>query len=288
MIKTVELKHGHVPWMILATVAFSIMALLVKELAHHLAGFQIVIYRSLSHLVVLAPLVYFQRVPIFKELSRAVLLRSLLAFFGVTLYFISLSKLDAGLASLLQWSAPAFTFLYGVTVLREKLSARSVLCLLLAISGVVVAFGLRSHGLRELCPTCIAIGLAGALCAGFSYGVLKTTARKASPETLATWMSLVSLAGALIGSQGHVEWVHGMDLWSVVGIGVMVSFYQFAVAKAYQAAPAIRVAPFSVAPAITVMLMESALQHRVPESHQLVGSAITVGALVLLAGTSSS
>ena len=277
-----ESSYAHIPWMVLATVAFSLMTLLVKGLSRHLSGLEVVFYRSLSHLAVLGPVLFLGRVSFLRDFSPSVLVRSVLSFFGVALYFISLTKLDASLASLLQWSAPAFTFLYGVFALKERVTLRAALCLLAAFLGVAWAIGTGSGTLGTTCAICLAIGLGGAACAGISYGVLKSAVTKASPESLAAWMSLVSLVGALVELRGHVKWVGGSEFLAVAGIGLLVSLYQSSVAKAYMVAPAVRVAPFSVAPAIVVLLCEAVLAHRAPSANQFWGSILTVASLVTL------
>lgn len=282
--KSVEVrKFGHVPWMILATVAFSIMSLLVKRLSGALNGLEIVFYRSLSHLIILLPLLFLTRTNPLRDISPALLLRSLFGFLGVAFYFSSLGRMEAGVASLIQWTAPAFTFLYAILILGEKVPGRSLLLLMTAFLGLGLAT-VHPSGIWGVTPLAAALGFCGALFAGVSYGLLKSIARKANPETLAVWMSVVSLVGALLGTGGNIRFLEPSALLCAVGIGLMVSLYQFSVTKAYQNAPAVRVAPLSLAPGIMVLLFDSLLHHTIPEAQLIVGSTITVASLAFLVG----
>lgn len=87
---------------------------------------------------------------------------------GHAVYFSSLGRMEAGVASLIQWTAPAFTFLYAIFILGEKVHGKSVVLLATAFLGLTLAT-VHPQAIWALPPLGVGVGFCGALFAGVSY-----------------------------------------------------------------------------------------------------------------------
>jgi drug/metabolite transporter (DMT)-like permease len=268
-----------ISWMICAAVAFTTMAAFVRQLSTSLNGLEIVFYRSLFHLVIVLILVVRARKNPFRELTAAVLIRSLLGFVAVTCFFFSVGALEVGFATLIQFTAPAFTLLFAALFLGERVMPRHWILFGLAFVGIALASGAGSAFVSK--RACV-ISLIGACAGGFSYGFLKRSAKKTSESSLAFWFSLVALVGSFAATGTEIHLPAPSLLPSLIAVGLSVALYQFAVTRAYQSASATRVAPLSLLPSVLGPFVQGMTVGLWPSGAQWGGTALTVCSIALL------
>lgn len=258
--------------MIGAAVAFAAMAALVQSLGKKLNGLEIVFYRSAAHLALLVPVLCFRKVNPLRGLSGLVLARSALGGLGVLCFFFSLRHMNVGLATLIQWTAPAFTLLFAVVVLRERVSALVWFFLGLAVMGIALA--VEASPEIHLGARYYLVAFAGAISAGVGYGLLKKATKQANELTLAFWFSLVSLIGTSFSVKPGPPSLYASDFLKILGVGICVSGYQWLVTTAYQRGKASEVAPFSLLPPILAHALQVLILGQWPTMGEVSGTLV--------------
>jgi O-acetylserine/cysteine efflux transporter len=199
--------------------------------------------------------------------------------------------MPTGLASLvLQASAP-FTVLLGAVLLRERMSARQVVGISLAVVGLL-AIAVAQAQAAALIP--LVLTLIGAL--GWAFGNL--AARLADPPNplhLTLWMSVVPPVPLLVASlltEGPVtDWAALRGAVTLEGVPGVLSIAYLAILATVLGSgiwttlmrryPAGVVAPYSLlVPVVGIALAAAALGER-PSAVELVAGVVIVGGVLL-------
>ena len=207
------------------------------------------------------------------------------------LYWGMQAGMPAGLASLvLQTSAP-FTVILGATLLREKLSGRQVIGILIAVAGLCL-IGWHRWQLASILPFLLTV--AGA--AGWALGnICNRQAHTTEPMRLTLWMSVVPPIPMLVlsllvegtSSIGRAFTTLGTPtgVWSLVGLAYTVVFgtlvgsgiWTWLMARH----PASRVSPFSLlVPVVGMSTAWLVLGEQIAAPEALGGIAIVGGVLI--------
>lgn len=108
------------------------------------------------------------------------------------LYLFAVSELSAGLATVIFFAYPALVALLAVPVYRERLGARTVAAIVLALAGIVLISGVLSAGTGRLFP----IGLVFAVTGMIGIGLYALLGQKAvqhdHPLTITSTVTLIS------------------------------------------------------------------------------------------------
>ena len=199
--------------------------------------------------------------------------------------------MPTGLASLvLQASAP-FTVLLGAVLLRERMSARQVVGITLAVVGLL-AIAVAQAQAAALIP--LVLTLIGAL--GWAFGNL--AARLADPPNplhLTLWMSVVPpiplLAASLLTEGPAADWASLRGAVTLEGVPGVLSIAYLAILATVLGSgiwttlmrryPAGVVAPYSLlVPVVGIALAAAALGER-PSAVELVAGVVIVGGVLL-------
>jgi drug/metabolite transporter (DMT)-like permease len=119
----------------------TVMAAFIKVLAAELPLYEVVFIRSGISLVILAWLLWRQKIPFRPKNPRLVTLRSVIGFGGMTCYFFSLGHLSFGDANMLVNTYPVFVPVLSVFFLKERPSRE--LLVLIAASWLGILLVLR-------------------------------------------------------------------------------------------------------------------------------------------------
>ncbi|MBI3541776.1 MAG: DMT family transporter [Deltaproteobacteria bacterium] len=272
--------------MIAASLSLALMSIEVKSLSSSIGTNEIVFLRSLVHLAVLVPILINLRVSLPAEFNRLLLLRGALGYVGVLCLFVSLKSLPVGFAILIAWTSPLFTVLFSSLLARERPAATFLVALGVAAAGLAVfaapGAGAPGSGFTEgVRASSLLIGLVGAMSAGASYALLKRAGSSASPHTVAFFFSLVALMASAPQALAHVQVPQFSQWLPIAAVGSCAAFYQYAVARAYQLAPAAAVAPFSLLTPVFGAGLDWVFFGTSLFGHQLVGAGIILVGLVL-------
>jgi len=169
------------------------------------------------------------------------LIRSLFGLGAMYCYFYTLGKLSLAEATLLSYTSPVFIPCFAWLWLRESVSFKSWIAVVLGFGGIV--FILRpGSGIFNI------TALVG-ICAGMGVAIASVTIRRMSdtesPGTMVFYFTLIStLVSALPLAWTHT-WPDPGQFFLLSIMGIVAVLGQFFMAKAYTLAPSATVGPFN-------------------------------------------
>jgi O-acetylserine/cysteine efflux transporter len=197
--------------------------------------------------------------------------------------------MPTGLASLVLQSSAPFTVLLCVVLLREKLTARQIIGITIAIAGmVVIGLDRAAHGATAAVLPVILTLIAGL---GWAFGNIGSRlARAGNPLHLSLWMCVIpplplyalSLAvegpragwDAMAGVGTHTGLVALGGLTYVVLLGTVVGSGLWTYLMSRH--PASRVAPFSLLVPVVGLTAAWAVLGETPTGWELFGGAVVI------------
>ncbi|KEI71078.1 membrane protein [Endozoicomonas elysicola] len=223
-------------WMIGALTSFSLMAIGVRELSGLIDTFQVLFFRSVIGLFVIALVIACSgKVERFRT-DRPGLhgIRNIVHFAGSYGWFLGIGLLPLAEVFALEFTVPLWTALIACLFLNEQLTVRKVFAIILGMVGVVVIVqpgsGVISHSSL--------IVLGAAICYAVAHSSTKSLAATEHPLTILFYMCLVQLPIGLCFSL--LNWQNPTDVqwfWiTVIGISALTA--HFCMAKAMQTAEA--------------------------------------------------
>lgn len=216
--------------MILAVFFFSTMGLMVKLLSH-IPAVQVVFFRSVVSLVMSASMLRFQRVNIWGNNQKYLLLRGLTGSVALILYFTTLQAIPLASAVTLGFMAPVFTTLLGVFIVKEKVFKLQWLFFLTAFAGVYLV-----EGFDHRVPWYyFIVGLVASIFSALAHNFIRKINTSEHPLVIIFYFPLVT--APITGLYCLlVEWVTPTlyDLVMLVAIGVVTQIAQFFMTKSLQ------------------------------------------------------
>lgn len=223
-----------------SALCFSVMALCVKYASTSISPFQIVFFRSFFGLLMVLPLLWRKKLSFWGEERFKLTARGLCGFAALILHFYTISKLELGMAIMLNYTAPIFTVIFSIFFLKERPSLSLCFLVLLSFSGVVL---LNARSAMAWDPA-VWLALLSSIFAAFAYLSIRTIRHRESPYTVIFYFTFISTIGSLFFLHGW-KWPD-LGTWGLIAGVVIASFYgQVWMTTALRRAPAYLVTPFS-------------------------------------------
>ncbi len=168
--------------------------------------------------------------------------RSLSGVVGIFGNFYALSIIPIGEAMTLNKTAPFFTVLLSWLFLRERATKRSILCLLLAFTGVLLVM---KPGFQGMATGATVAALVGGLGAGIAYTCVRELGLlKVEGSFIVLFFSAFSTLASLPFLLGGVDPMTPAQILILLGAGLAAAVGQFGITAAYRFAPAREIAVF--------------------------------------------
>ncbi len=270
--------------MMISSVAFSLMAALVKLAGPAIPNQELVALRSLASMLPILALMGWRGVPLRAVRPGWLFVRGLLGYIAISCWFFSLNRLSLPDAVMIQYTSPVFTALLAPLVLGEPARRRDRLALAVALAGVVLVvrpgFGVTLTGAL--------IGLAGAICSAGAYLTVRALRHSDHPFMVMLAFPAVaaamSLTSAVAASAWRASWVwpDARGWWLISGIAAMTAIGQIFLTYGLTreaAGPATVATYFAVVVSLPLGIV---LFDQWPDAWMLLGGAIVVGAIASL------
>ena len=264
-------------WMGGAILSFSLMAIGGRELSPALDTFEIMLWRSLVGIVLVAGwlaatgglrLVRTDRMPLHAG-------RNLAHFTGQNLWFFALTAAPMAQVVALEFTAPIWALILAPLVLRERLTWRRLAVALAGFAGVLIV---AQPG------TAIAPGVPFAAAAAFFFGLTALLTRRLTRDqplgTIMIWLTVMqAVFGAVMaGWDGDVAVPPPALLGWAVAVGVSGLMAHLSLTKALSLAPAAVVMPVDFARLPVIAALGAALYGEPMTASLALGAAVILAA----------
>jgi drug/metabolite transporter (DMT)-like permease len=262
--------------MLAAALLFAATGAIIKHVSAQLPNEMVVFFRSFFGLLALAPF-FVRHGPRYYATQRlgAHLVRALAGLTAMYCYFYAIAHLPLAEAVLLNYTAPLFIPLAALLWVGEPFGRK--LWWPIGIGFVGVGLILKP-GLSLLAPIAL-IGLAAGLFSALAMAGIRKLTNTEPATRVVFYFSLTSTLVAALPLAWRWQ-TPAADLWlPLILIGVLSTFAQILMTRAYAHAPAAQVGPFLYAIVVFAGLFGWVLWQEIPDWLSLAGTL-----LVILAG----
>ena len=219
-------------WVIGALTSFCLMAIGARELNSQIGIFQILFFRSIVGLLVLLPIMFLSKKSSFLLPKRIKLhlVRNLFHFAGQYGWFLGIGLLPLATVFAIEFTVPLWTIIISYFFLKESITVRKVIAVLLGILGVIVIV----QPSLEVARYGSLMVLGAAICYAFSHVATKSLSNTENPITIIFMMCLIQAPlGLLLFIKGWTTPAGIQWLWLVI-IGVTALSAHYCMTKAMQ------------------------------------------------------
>jgi drug/metabolite transporter (DMT)-like permease len=228
-------------WMALATVAWTVMIALVRLLAGGLSIFEVMFFRGIVGVAMLAPVVLRGETRRWRTARPGLhCLRAAMSFTGMLGFFFAIGQLALGDVVALSFTQPLFIVVLAALVLGERVGVARWRATALGFAGVLI---IVRPGLQDIGIATIAVIGSALLYAGSNI-CIKILMRTDTPAQAAISVNILmlplSLAAALPG------WItpNAEQALLLIGVGISGTLGIYLISRAYLAADASAVVPY--------------------------------------------
>ncbi len=267
-------------FVILGEVFFTSMGMIIKTLGENIPSYQLVFYRNVFAVIVLAPFLFRQHLKHVKTKRIGMhLIRSISGLMAMYCFFYALANIELANAMLLKLTGPIFIPIIATLWIHEKVSLKTYLGIALGFIGVIIFLDPTA----EIQIASVVGLIGGALAAGAKVAIRKMS----DTEPTARIVFYFAFFGALFSSipmltnetysPNNQEWL------LLIGLGLVGTVGQFFLTKAYHMAPASQVGPFTYSSLLWASLAGWLFWNEWPAINTFIGAAliITAGLVIL-------
>ncbi len=273
-------------YMVLAAFFFSLMGLLVKLTGRRLPPSELVLARSVVALVLTYGMLRHAAVSPWGRRKGLLFFRGLAGFFGLLCVFYALTRLPLADATVIQYTNPVFTALLAALFLREALTKRDVLGLLLSLTGVVLVaqpgflFGESAYSLDLVA---VLVALAGAVFSAIAYVSVRKL-RETEHHLVVVWyFPLVAAPASVPVMWGDAIWPTGWEWPALLGIGICTQIAQVYLTRGLHTEKAGRAMSMSYVQIVFAALWGLFFFDEVPDPLTILGAILVVAGTLAVA-----
>lgn len=263
-------------FMLISALAFTLMNITAKKLAHYNA-YQLVFFRSLGTLIFTSGYLYYNKIPFLGNNQKLLILRSLVGFISMSMFFMSLHYLPVGSAVTIRYLAPVFAAIFSIVLLKERILPVQWLFFAMAFAGVVVL----KYADIQINLIGLLMVLTSALFGGLVYITINKIGKREHPITIVNYfMVFCTLVG---GSIAVFDWKTppSADYLPLLSMGIYGYFGQLYMTKAFQIENVNKIAPVKYMEVIFTVLVGMSFFGEIYSLWSLLGIAMIVMGLLL-------
>tara|TARA_B100000029_G_scaffold479762_2_gene527118 strand:- start:407 stop:1351 length:945 start_codon:yes stop_codon:yes gene_type:complete len=257
--------------MIVASLFFSTMVGGIREVSSSIPAIETVFFRNLFGLMALSPLFFRHGLGILRANRYGLLLvRGCMALVFQVTWFYAVSVVPVADAVALSFTAPLFTTVLAIIVLKEVVRLRRWTATLVGFAGAIL---ILRPGFAELDPNLLIVILSAAGMAA-AFIVIKILSRTESSTTIVAYLNLFMVPAALIPSLFVWQWPTAEELMWLIMVGVSGTCAHLAMTKAFAIAETTVIMPFDFTRLPFTALIGYIAFSEVPDIWTWVGAAI--------------
>ncbi len=268
-------------WMTGAIASFTSMAIAGRELSVTHDTFEIMFYRSLVGICVVAIVLSASRKWHQVTTKRLGLhgIRNVLHFTGQNLWFYAVTVIPLAQVFALEFTQPIWVILLSPLLLHERLTALRLTAALIGFAGILIV---ARPGAATLSPGVIAAA-ASAIFFALTAISTKSLTRTASIGCIMFWLTLMQAGLGLVASgldgQITLPTLTTAPLLLLVGLAGLLAHY--CITNALAIAPATVVVPFDFARLPTIAILGMVIYHEPLDHWTLLGAVVIFAGIFL-------
>ena len=268
-------------YMTAASLGFSVMNVLIREVSVELEAAQIAFFRNFFAAAVMLPWLLHSGIAkaLATENLKLHLLRAGVGLTAMLCWFYSISLLPLAQAVALNFTVPLFATLGAALILREVVRARRWSATLVGFLGVLI---ILRPGTTEI-SFVTGLPVLAALFMAASVLVVKTLSARDAPATIVLWMNLLLTPLSLIPALFVWRWPSLEALVMMAAIGAVAVLSHIALTRAYARADASAVLPFDYTRLPFIAFFAFLLYGEVPDLWTWVGAAVIAASSIYIA-----
>ena len=276
-------KRTGLQYMLAGAFFFSIMSLLVKLAGTRLPTQEIVFARSLVMAVLCAAGLRQRRIPAAGTKHGLLVLRGLFGFGALSCFYYGVVHLPLADATVIQYTNAVFTSVIAVFALRERLRPLELVCLGLALAGVLIvtrpSFLFPAAARLPALPVLVA--LAGACLSGAAYVTVRRIETE-HPLVVIFYFSVIGVLGSLpfVLRNGVVP--VGREWLLLLGVGLTTQAGQVYLTRALYLERAGRASSAGLVQIVFALAWGAVFFGEFPDVIALAGAALVVAAVLAL------
>ncbi|WP_240674200.1 DMT family transporter [Crenobacter cavernae] len=220
-------------WMIVAAFCFATMGVFVKLGKPFFSPAELLFYRTLIGFTSVSLVVFARRQPVLPPNWGAHLKRSFTGYAAIVCLFYAITELPLATAVTLNYTSTLFFALICVLWLREKLTGRVSVALLIGFAGIVTLLRPSFDSQTWLAAL---VGLMSGFFAGASIFQVRELGQMGEPEWRTVWwFTGVSTLLSLVWLVFHrFSPISSANVWILAGLGASATAGQLAMTRAYK------------------------------------------------------
>lgn len=226
-----------VQYMLLATFVFAIMNVAVKWV-DHIPAIEVIFFRSIVSLIMSGVVLRSQKVPLFGNNKKVLIMRGVAGSLGLILFFTTIQRIPLASAVTLMFLSPIFTAILGIWIVKESVRWLQWVFFAISFGGIMVIQGFD----ERISPIMALIGVGAAFFSGVAYNMIRKLKTSEHPLVIVFYFPLVTLPVTIIYLL--FDWVtpRGSDWLILMLVGVLTQIAQYFMTKAYQSEELAKVA----------------------------------------------
>jgi drug/metabolite transporter (DMT)-like permease len=266
--------------MMLSALAFSIMALFVKQVG--LVGIpvlEMVAARSVVSLIISYTALKRKGVYPWGNRKGFLIARGIVGFVALNCVFYALTHLPLAEATTIQYLHPMFTVILAVLFLKEGSTKGSLICIALSFIGLLVivqpSFGFSSNlvGYDDLG---LMAAVAGAFGSAIAYTLVRSLNKTEDPMVIILYFPLVSLPISVVLLWNNFIFPEGITWLYLLAIGVATQIGQWGLTKSMQTETAGRATSFSYLQVVFAIVFGVIFYDEIPSIETLIGAGLII------------
>lgn len=263
-------------WMFITGLCFVAVTALVKYLGHRIPPAESAFLRYLLGLVFLIPMLgSLRRASLTPKLWFLFASRGLVHSGGVILWFFAMTQIPLAEVTAMNYLSPIYVTLGAAMFLGEKLAARRIAAVLVALIGAVI---ILRPGFREISPGHIAM-MFTALAFGASYLLAKFTVDGTNPVVVVAMLSIWVTLG--LAPFALAVWVTPTleELVILFAVACFATAGHFTMTLAFAAAPVTVTQPVTFLQLIWATLLGALVFSEPVDIWVVLGGGLILGAI---------
>jgi drug/metabolite transporter (DMT)-like permease len=272
-------------YIVLSALGFSAMSMLVKLVSERLPTGEIVLARAVMTLAISYVMVKRADLSPWGNQRGKLLVRGLLGFAALGLYYLALARLPLADATTLHFTQPLITSLLAWWLLGEKVGWAAAFAIACGFGGVmlVVHPGVPLDSGAD--PTGVTIALASATFSALAYVTVRQLAKTEHALVIVFYFPLVAMPLAIPWAAYDFVWPSAIDWLILIGIGITTQLGQVFLTMGLMIEKAGRATSVGYIQICFAVLWQLAVFGQMPGLGTLLGAALIIAGTLAVSAT---